>query len=123
LVWEKSYMDSHWPGFHLPVVPDAEVSHNNNLITSDLFLKLIFHLKGIVNSFLSIKLLQPIARLSYGIYLLRLPTIFHKIFSIRYTYIMTDFETVSSFDLYVKRNSLNSQYNIYLTSIIISNFI
>jgi hypothetical protein len=92
-------MDSRWPGFHLPVVPDAEVFNNNNLITSDLFLKLIFHFKGIVNRFLSIRLLQPIAKLSYGIYLLRLPTIFHRIFTIRYAYVMTDFETVSQFDI------------------------
>ena len=54
-----------------------------------------------LNKILSIAFIQPISKLSYIMYLVHLPVIFYRIYSVRQTYTMTDWLTVSPVQQYV----------------------
>lgn len=49
----------------------------------------------VVNKVLTIRFIQPFAKLSYSIYLLRMPTIFYRVTRARHTYEMQYYQTVS----------------------------
>lgn len=51
---------------------------------------------GVVNRALTIRFLQPVAKLSYSIYLLRMPTIMYRVTTARHPYEMTYYKTVST---------------------------
>jgi peptidoglycan/LPS O-acetylase OafA/YrhL len=65
----------------------------------------IFFRKGFLNRFLSWHGFQPLARLSFGIYLLHSLVVFHRIYTIKEVYVMTDSLMVNKLSINSKKSS------------------
>jgi hypothetical protein len=64
-----------------------------------------FFLKGFLNRCLSWYGFQPLARLSFGIFLLHTLVIFYRIFTVRDIYVMTDSLMVNKLSINKKKSS------------------